>query len=99
MTAPASSITDSTYFSLGMSVEIRDEEWVVTKADKAVNGWRLEVRGVYKGRAKVLTDAQVDQAHQWAADGMPKIEVARRLGIGLTTFYKYLSGDSEVAVK
>ncbi|WP_323741517.1 helix-turn-helix domain-containing protein [Corynebacterium suicordis] len=33
------------------------------------------------------------------ADGIPKAEVARRLGIGCTTLYKYLGGDSEVAVK
>ena len=60
---------------------------------------RAKARGVYKGRAKVLTGAQVAQARQWVADGIPKAEVARRLGIGRTTLYKYLGGNSEVAVK
>ncbi|MGV0398684.1 recombinase family protein [Corynebacterium suicordis] len=60
---------------------------------------RATARGVYKGRVKVLTDAQVAQARQWVADGIPKAEVARRLGIGRATLCKYLGGDSEVTVK
>lgn len=46
---------------------------------------------MYKGRAKVLTDEQVAQARGWVAAGVPKAEVARRLGIRLTTLYEYLS--------
>ncbi|WP_136142215.1 helix-turn-helix domain-containing protein [Corynebacterium endometrii] len=42
-------------------------------------------------RAKALTDSQVAHANQWVAGGVPKAEVARRLGIGRTTLYKYLS--------
>jgi len=42
----------------------------------------------------VLTDAQVAQARGWVADGVPKAEVARRLGIGRTTLYKYLAGSA-----
>ena len=55
---------------------------------------RAKARGAYKGRAKVLTDAQVAQARGWVADGVPKAEVARRLGIGRTTLYKYLAGSA-----
>ena len=44
----------------------------------------------FRGRSNALTDAQVVQARQWVADGVPKAEVARRLGIGRTTLYKYL---------
>ncbi|WP_425292216.1 helix-turn-helix domain-containing protein [Corynebacterium rouxii] len=52
---------------------------------------RAKARGVYKGRAKVLTDEQISQARQWVDTGVPKAEVARRLEIGRTTLYKYLS--------
>ena len=45
-------------------------------------------------RAKVLTNAQVVQARGWVADGVPKAEVARRLGIGRTTLYEYLAGGA-----
>lgn len=36
---------DTQVFSPGMSVEVRDEEWLITKAEKSVDGWRLDVRG------------------------------------------------------
>lgn len=54
---------------------------------------RAKACGVYKGRAKVLTDAQVVQARGWVG-GVPKAEVARRLGIGRTTLYEYLAGGA-----
>nr|WP_232034527.1 helix-turn-helix domain-containing protein [Corynebacterium diphtheriae] len=31
------------------------------------------------------------QAREWVSEGIPKAEVARRLGIGRTTLYKYLN--------
>ncbi|WP_313551048.1 helix-turn-helix domain-containing protein, partial [Corynebacterium sp.] len=43
------------------------------------------------GRAKALTDEQLAQAQEWVGAGIPKAEVARRLGIGRTTLYNYLS--------
>lgn len=52
---------------------------------------RAKTRGVYKGRAKALTDEQLAQAREWVDAGVPKAEVARRLGIGRTTLYGYLS--------
>src|SRR5699024_2157252 len=51
---------------------------------------RAKARGVYKGRAKALTDEQLAQAQEWVTAGIPKAEVARRLGIGRTTLYSYL---------
>ena len=48
---------------------------------------------MYKGRAKVLNEEQVVQAREWVGEGIPKAEVARRLGIGRTTLYKYLADD------
>ncbi|MCM0106066.1 helix-turn-helix domain-containing protein, partial [Corynebacterium diphtheriae] len=52
---------------------------------------KAKARGVYKGRAKVLNEEQVAQAREWVGAGIPKAEVARRLGIGRTTLYKYLA--------
>ena len=42
-------------------------------------------------RAKALTDEQLAQAREWVDAGIPKAEVARRLGIGRTTLYSYLN--------
>ena len=36
------------------------------------------------------TDVQVVLDKLWVSDGVPKAEVARRLGIGRTTLYTYL---------
>ena len=33
-------------FSPGMTIEVRDEEWQVTKATRSVDGWKLDVRGL-----------------------------------------------------
>lgn len=38
--------SSSSSFSPGMTVEVRDEEWQVTKATRSVDGWKLDVRGL-----------------------------------------------------
>ncbi|OIR41060.1 transposase [Corynebacterium sp. NML130628] len=65
-----------------------------TKERQAEGIARAKARDVYKGRTKVLTDAQVVQARQRAADGVSKAEFARRLGIGRITLYKYFRGEA-----
>lgn len=77
---------------LGLMGSVAEFERSIIKERQAEGIARAKARGVYKGRAKVLTDAQVTQARGWVADGIPKAEVARRLGIGRTTLYKYLNG-------
>ena len=76
---------------LGLMGSVAEFERSIIKERQAEGIARAKARGVYKGRSKVLTDAQVAQARGWVADGVPKAEVARRLGIGRTTLYKYLS--------
>lgn len=76
---------------LGLMGSVAEFERSIIKERQAEGIARAKARGVYKGRAKVLSDGQVTQARQWVADGVPKAEVARRLGIGRTTLYKYLA--------
>lgn len=75
---------------LGLMGSVAEFERAIIKERQAEGTARAKGRGVYKGRAKALTDSQVAQARQWAADGVPKAEVTRRLGIGRTTLYTYL---------
>ena len=77
---------------LGLMGSVAEFERSIIKERQAEGIAQAKARGVYKGRAKVLTDAQVSQARGWGADGVPKAEVARRLKIGRTTLYKYLNG-------
>jgi DNA invertase Pin-like site-specific DNA recombinase len=44
----------------------------------------------YKGRKPSLTDAQVAEAKVKIADGTPKAQVARELGVSRETLYQYL---------
>lgn len=79
---------------LGLIGSGAESERSIIKERQAEGIARAKARGVYRGRAKVLTNAQVVQARGWAGDGVPKAEVARRLGIGRTTLYKYLVGGA-----
>ena len=76
---------------LGLLGSVAEIERAIIRERQAEGIARAKERGVYKGRAKVLTDEQLAQAREWVGEGVPKAEVARRLGIGRTTLYSYLS--------
>ena len=76
---------------LGLLGSVAEFERAIIRERQAEGIARAKARGVYKGRAKALTDEQLAQAQEWVDAGVPKAEVARRLGIGRTTLYNYLS--------
>ena len=76
---------------LGLLGSVAEFERAIIRERQAEGIARAKERGVYKGRAKVLTDEQLAQAREWVGEGVPKAELARRLGIGRTTLYSYLS--------
>ena len=47
-------------------------------------------RGVFRGRKKSLSQAEVAELRQRITDGMSKTQVAREFGISRETLYKYL---------
>jgi DNA invertase Pin-like site-specific DNA recombinase len=49
-----------------------------------------KARGVYRGRAFALTDAQVSAAAADIVAGVPKAVIARRLGVARQTLYTAL---------
>jgi DNA invertase Pin-like site-specific DNA recombinase len=49
-----------------------------------------KTKGVYKGRKPALTGEQVEQARQFVTAGVPKAEIARRLGVSRQTLYSAL---------
>ncbi|MGV3161586.1 recombinase family protein [Corynebacterium sp. 32222D000AT] len=77
---------------LGLLGSVAEFERSIIRERQAEGIAKAKARGVYKGRAKVLNEEQVVQARKWVSAGIPKAEVARRLGIGRTTLYRYLSG-------
>lgn len=76
---------------LGLLGSVAEFERSIIRERQAEGIAKAKARGVYKGRAKVLNEEQVVQAREWVSEGVPKAEVARRLGIGRTTLYKYLT--------
>src|SRR5699024_10842778 len=76
---------------LGLLGSVAEFERAIIRERQAEGIARAKERGVYKGRAKVLTDEQLAHAREWVGEGVPKAEVARRLGIARTTLYSYLS--------
>lgn len=48
---------------------------------------------VYKGRVPIDQET-IEKARQMVNDGMSKVVVAKKLGIGRTTLYKYLNTES-----
>lgn len=76
---------------LGLLGSVAEFERAIIRERQAEGIARAKERGVYKGRAKALTDEQLAQARRLVGEGVPKAEVARRLGIGRTTLYSYLS--------
>ena len=78
---------------LGLLGSVAEFERSIIRERQAEGIARAKARGVYKGRAKALTDEQLAQAQEWVDAGIPKAEVARRLGIGRITLYSYMKAD------
>ena len=56
-----------------------------------------KARGVYKGRARRLTDEQIAHVRQAAAAGDPKAKLAADLGVSRRLIYDVIAGNgSEV---
>lgn len=76
---------------LGVMGSVAEFERAIIRERQAEGIAKAKKRGVYKGRARVLTDEQVDEARRRVSEGVPKAKVARDLGIGRTTLYEYLN--------
>jgi DNA invertase Pin-like site-specific DNA recombinase len=49
--------------------------------------------GKYNGRRPALTASQADELREKVANGVPKAEVARQLGVSRSTVYEYLKNE------
>lgn len=75
---------------LGLLGSVAEFERSIIRERQAEGIARAKERGVYKGRARALTDEQILQARVWVDAGVPKAEVARRLKVERTTLYSHL---------
>lgn len=51
-----------------------------------------KLAGKYRGRSKCLTNEQVAEMRQMAADRYKKVDIAKKFGISRDTLYRYLNG-------
>ncbi|WP_138413080.1 recombinase family protein [Sinomonas gamaensis] len=78
-------------FQLSMLGAVAELERAIIRERQADGIKAARARGVYKGRARALRPEQITQATMQIAAGVPKAEVARRLGVDRTTLYRSLA--------
>jgi DNA invertase Pin-like site-specific DNA recombinase len=86
--------TDDPYSQLQMHLlgAFAEFERAIIRSRQAEGIAKAKRAGVYKGRAKALTDDQIAAARERLAAGVAKAAVARDLGVSRTTLYAALSG-------
>lgn len=84
-------------FQLNVMASFAQLERAIARERQAEGIKAAKARGVYKGRKPSLNEEQVEQAREWVDAGVPKAEVARRLGIHRTSLYRYLDGTAQPA--
>lgn len=77
---------------LGLLGSIAEFERSLIRERQAEGIARAKERGVYKGRSKSLSDAEVSSMKAAVDQGVPKAKVAREYGISRATLYRYLKG-------
>lgn len=82
-------------FQLNVMASFAQLERAIAKERQAEGIKAAKARGVYKGRKPALAAEQVEQAREWVDAGVPKAEVARRLGIHRASLYRYLDGTAQ----
>ncbi|WP_167203017.1 helix-turn-helix domain-containing protein [Actinomyces respiraculi] len=74
---------------------VAEFERAIIRERRAEDIAAARARGVYRGRARSLTETEVAQARQRLAAGVPKAAVARDLGVPRSTLHRPLSRQTE----
>lgn len=79
-----------TLLMLGILGSFAEFERAIIKERQVEGIAQAKARGVYKGRKKKLTHAQVAYAKKQIANGVTKTQVAQELGISRATLYNWI---------
>lgn len=79
---------------MGVMAAVAEFERVIIRERQAEGIALAKARGVYKGRARRLTVAQVEEARRRVDLGVPKAAVARDLGCSRQTLYSALAAQA-----
>lgn len=83
-------------FQMNIMGSFAQLERAITRERQAEGIKAAKARGVYAGRSPKLTADHLATAREWIAGGVPKAEIARRLGVDRTTLYRYLRNGEVV---
>lgn len=75
---------------LGVLGSVAQSERAIMRERQAEEIERAKERGAHKGRTPVMNEASIEQAREIVDLGVPKEDVARRLGVSRSTLYRYL---------
>lgn len=77
-------------FQLNIMASFAQFERAISKERQAEGIRAAKARGVYTGRARKLTAAQLTEARQLIATGVPKAQIARRFSVNRSTLHRAL---------
>lgn len=80
---------------LGVLGAVAEFERAIIRERQAEGIAAARARGAYRGRARALTDADLERARGRLAAGVPKAVVARDLGVHRSTLHRALSRQAE----
>lgn len=72
------------------NIRWRPELQILTKERQAEGIRAAKDRGVYQGRPRKLMAAQLAEARELIATGVPKAQIARHLGVNRSTLHRAL---------
>lgn len=80
-------------FQLNLIASVAQLERAIIRERQADGITPAKARGAYKGGKPKLTAAQIAEARELIATGVPKAKVARDLGVERTTLYRHLKAS------
>jgi len=79
-------------------VGLAEIEWADRRERQAAGIAVAKARGVYRGRRKGTTKAKPQRAQALRQAGLTGLEIARALGSGERTAFRYLAGSASLGV-
>lgn len=82
---------------LGLLGAVAEFERSVIRERQAEVISEVKEKGIYRGRARSLSDTEIFELHELVEKGLPKAKVANQLGVSRATVYRYLKTTKQTS--